>query len=110
MKEPKVPRYNQHISQLCLRRKITAWSENEAFASAMSFMPSHAAIEQIAMNGTQTKAAFCAQISTIFPPLPATRVGSPWKASQIGIVTLLFLGVLLVLAYALKKEYWKDVH
>jgi ubiquinol-cytochrome c reductase cytochrome c1 subunit len=32
------------------------------------------------------------------------------KRSQIGIVTLLFLGVLLVLAYALKKEYWKDVH
>ncbi len=29
---------------------------------------------------------------------------------QIGIYVLLFLGVLFVLAYALKKEYWKDVH
>ena len=29
---------------------------------------------------------------------------------QIGMMTLIFLGVLLVFAYALKKEYWKDVH
>lgn len=29
---------------------------------------------------------------------------------QIGIITLLFLGVMLVFAYALKKEFWKDVH
>ena len=29
---------------------------------------------------------------------------------RIGIYVLLFLGVLFVLAYALKKEYWKDVH
>jgi len=29
---------------------------------------------------------------------------------QIGILTLLFLGVLFVFAYLLKKEYWKDVH
>jgi len=30
--------------------------------------------------------------------------------SQLGIYVLMFLGVLFVLAYALKKEYWKDVH
>ena len=42
MNEPKVPRYSQHISQLCLRLKITAWSANEALASAMSFMPNQA--------------------------------------------------------------------
>jgi ubiquinol-cytochrome c reductase cytochrome c1 subunit len=29
---------------------------------------------------------------------------------RVGIVVLFFLGILLVLAYALKKEYWKDVH
>jgi ubiquinol-cytochrome c reductase cytochrome c1 subunit len=32
------------------------------------------------------------------------------KRVQIGILTLLFLAVLFVFAYALKKEYWKDVH
>jgi ubiquinol-cytochrome c reductase cytochrome c1 subunit len=29
---------------------------------------------------------------------------------DLGIVVLIFLGVLFVLAYLLKKEYWKDVH
>jgi ubiquinol-cytochrome c reductase cytochrome c1 subunit len=39
-------------------------------------------------------------------------VGEPAKQFRIelGIYVLMFLGVLLVLAYALKKEYWKDVH
>ena len=38
--------------------------------------------------------------------------GEPARAqrSRTGILVLIFLGVLLVLAYALKKEYWKDVH
>ncbi len=29
---------------------------------------------------------------------------------QLGLYVLMFLGVLFVLAYALKKEYWKDIH
>jgi len=39
-------------------------------------------------------------------------MGEPARASrvQLGILTLLFLGVLFVLTYFLKKEYWKDVH
>lgn len=39
-------------------------------------------------------------------------MGEPARASrvQLGILVLLFLGVLFVFAYALKKEYWKDVH
>ncbi len=39
-------------------------------------------------------------------------VGEPiqLKRTKIGIWVLLFLAVLFVFAYALKKEYWKDVH
>lgn len=39
-------------------------------------------------------------------------VGEPSKLARarIGLVVLLFLGVLFVLAYWLKREYWKDVH
>jgi ubiquinol-cytochrome c reductase cytochrome c1 subunit len=39
-------------------------------------------------------------------------VGEPAKQfrTQLGIYALMFLGVLFALAYALKKEYWKDVH
>lgn len=36
-------------------------------------------------------------------PVAATRKSLGW-------VVLLFLGVLFVLAYALKREFWKDVH
>jgi ubiquinol-cytochrome c reductase cytochrome c1 subunit len=39
-------------------------------------------------------------------------VGEPSRQSRVelGIYVLLFLGVLFVFAYLLKKEYWKDVH
>jgi ubiquinol-cytochrome c reductase cytochrome c1 subunit len=39
-------------------------------------------------------------------------VAEPSRQSRInlGIYVLLFLGVLFVLAYLLKKEFWKDVH
>jgi ubiquinol-cytochrome c reductase cytochrome c1 subunit len=39
-------------------------------------------------------------------------MGEPGKLSRmkLGIVVLLFLGLFFVVAYALKKEYWKDVH
>jgi ubiquinol-cytochrome c reductase cytochrome c1 subunit len=39
-------------------------------------------------------------------------MAEPAKRARIemGIYVLLFLGVLFVLTYALKKEYWKDVH
>ena len=29
---------------------------------------------------------------------------------SLGLVVLLYLGVLFVFAYSLKREYWKDVH
>ena len=39
-------------------------------------------------------------------------MGEPAKNKRIslGIVVLLYLGVLFVFAYWLKREYWKDVH
>ncbi len=39
-------------------------------------------------------------------------MGEPVKQfrTQLGIYVLMFLGLLFVLAYALKKEFWKDVH
>jgi ubiquinol-cytochrome c reductase cytochrome c1 subunit len=32
------------------------------------------------------------------------------QRNQLGWFVLLFLGVLLVLTYKLKKAYWKDIH
>jgi ubiquinol-cytochrome c reductase cytochrome c1 subunit len=41
-----------------------------------------------------------------------TYAGEPMRLERqrLGIYVLLFLAVLFVLAYALKKEFWKDVH
>lgn len=41
-----------------------------------------------------------------------TYAGEPFKLERerIGRYVLLFLGFLFILAYLLKKEYWKDVH
>jgi len=39
-------------------------------------------------------------------------MGEPVRNSRksLGMLVLLALGLLFVLTYALKKEYWKDVH
>lgn len=39
-------------------------------------------------------------------------MGEPIKATRmkLGILVLLFLGVFFVVAYLLKKEFWKDIH
>ena len=39
-------------------------------------------------------------------------MGEPAQQSrrQLGLYVLIFLGVLFGFAYALKKEFWKDVH
>jgi len=41
-----------------------------------------------------------------------TYVGEPSKLErrQLGLYVLLFLGLLFILAYFLKREFWKDVH
>jgi ubiquinol-cytochrome c reductase cytochrome c1 subunit len=41
-----------------------------------------------------------------------TYAGEPMKLERqrLGVYVLLFLGLFFVLAYLLKKEYWKDVH
>lgn len=41
-----------------------------------------------------------------------TYVGEPYKLERqrLGLYVLLFLGLMFILAYLLKKEYWKDIH
>jgi len=41
-----------------------------------------------------------------------TYVGEPYKleSRRLGVYVLLFLGVLFILAFYLKREFWKDVH
>lgn len=64
----------------------------------------------LAMPGTMTPAQYDATVADLVNYL--VFMGEPARGHrvQIGILTLLFLAVLFVFAYALKKEYWKDVH
>jgi ubiquinol-cytochrome c reductase cytochrome c1 subunit len=64
----------------------------------------------LAQAGSMTLKQYDAAIADLVNYL--VYMGEPARNSrvQIGMMTLLFLGVLLVFAYVLKKEYWKDVH
>ena len=61
-------------------------------------------------RGTQSTVQYDATVRDLVNFL--VYMGEPAAQSRklIGIVVLLALGVLFVLAYALKKEYWKDIH
>ena len=60
--------------------------------------------------GTMTPAEYDRLVADLVNFL--AYMGEPARQTRerLGIYVLLFLGVLFVLAYALKKEYWKDVH
>jgi ubiquinol-cytochrome c reductase cytochrome c1 subunit len=60
--------------------------------------------------GTMTRAQYEAFVGDLVNYLD--YMGEPIRNKRIhlGIVVLLFLGVLFVFAYALKREYWKDLH
>ncbi len=60
--------------------------------------------------GTMTAEAYDEMVRDLTNFL--TYAGEPMKLERqrLGIYVLLFLGLFFILAYALKKEYWKDVH
>ncbi|MBI2308620.1 MAG: cytochrome c1 [Rhodocyclales bacterium] len=64
---------------------------------------------ELAVPGTLSPKEYDQAISDLVGFL--VWMGEPMQEQrkQLGIIVLLFLGVLFVLAYALKKNYWKDV-
>lgn len=60
--------------------------------------------------GTMTQAQYDAMVADLVNYLVYMGEPSKLQRTQLGIYVLLFLAVFLVLAVALKKEYWKDVH
>lgn len=61
-------------------------------------------------QGSMTPSEYDAMVSDLVNFL--VYMGEPAKTArmQLGIIVLLMLGVLFVLAYYLKKEYWRDIH
>lgn len=63
-----------------------------------------------AVGGSMSAAEYDAAVRDLTAFL--AYAGEPMKLERqtLGIYVLLFLGLFFILAYALKKEYWKDVH
>jgi len=81
--------------------------------SSLEALPKeHYAVLQIGPGeaGSMTRAQYDAFVTDLVnymdymaEPVRNTRI-------RLGIVVLLFLGVLFIFAYALKRDYWKDLH
>jgi ubiquinol-cytochrome c reductase cytochrome c1 subunit len=64
----------------------------------------------LATPGTMTPKEYDHAIADLVNYLVYMGEPAQTKRAQIGIVTLLFLGVAFVVTYLVKREYWKDVH
>jgi ubiquinol-cytochrome c reductase cytochrome c1 subunit len=60
--------------------------------------------------GTLTTAEYDRAVADLVNYMDYMAEPNKVKRGRLGIVVLLFLGVLFVLAYWLKREYWKDLH
>jgi ubiquinol-cytochrome c reductase cytochrome c1 subunit len=60
--------------------------------------------------GRMTPAEYDAAVADLVNYLVFMAEPAQVQRKQLGIVVLLFLGLLFVLTYYLKKEFWKDVH
>jgi ubiquinol-cytochrome c reductase cytochrome c1 subunit len=60
--------------------------------------------------GTMTPAEYDRMVADLVNFLSYMSEPVKHYRQQLGIYVLMFLGVLFVFAYALKKEFWKDVH
>ncbi len=71
----------------------------------------HGKLVKMDLNqGQQSAAEFESSVRDLVAFL--SYIGEPrqLERKQLGIWVLIFLSLLFVVAYAMKKEYWKDVH
>lgn len=64
----------------------------------------------LAKPGTMSPAEYDAMVADLVNYLAFMAEPAKAKRLQLGVVVLLFLAFFFVVALALKKEYWKDVH
>jgi len=69
-------------------------------------------VETLAVDtpGAMTPTQYRAMVADLVNYLDYMSEPNKNKRISIGIIVLLYLGVLFVFAYWLKREYWKDVH
>ncbi len=69
-------------------------------------------VETLAVDdaGTMTQAQYKAMVADLVNYLDYMSEPSKNRRINLGIVVLLYLGVLFAFAFWMKREYWKDVH
>jgi ubiquinol-cytochrome c reductase cytochrome c1 subunit len=69
-------------------------------------------VETLAVDspGALTPAQYKAMVADLVNYMDYMAEPGKVRRGQIGLIVLLFLGVLFVFAYWLKREYWKDIH
>jgi ubiquinol-cytochrome c reductase cytochrome c1 subunit len=69
-------------------------------------------VREVALGvpGTMTRAEYETFVADIVNYMDYMAEPVRNKRVHLGLIVLLFLGVLFVFAYALKREYWKDLH
>jgi ubiquinol-cytochrome c reductase cytochrome c1 subunit len=88
------------------------WSLQGEMAPIMKKEGEHEVIERLELvkPGSVTLAEYDAMVGDLVNYL--TWMGEPaqLQRKQIGLIVLAFLAVFFVVAYYLKKEFWKDIH
>ena len=106
-----VPRGSYVVLRGQVRTMTTAYSQLYfGLAGAIGHGEAHEMVWTQLTPGTQSTVEFDTTVTDLVNFL--VYVGEPSAANRrrIGIIMLFALGVLFIFAYALKKEYWKDVH
>ena len=88
------------------------WSLQGEMAPVMKKEGEHEVIErlQLVKPGSVTLAEYDAMVGDLVNYLVWMGEPAQMKRKQVGLIVLAFLAIFFVVAYYLKKEYWKDIH
>jgi ubiquinol-cytochrome c reductase cytochrome c1 subunit len=88
------------------------WSLQGEMAPVMKKEGEHEVIERLELvkPGSVTLAEYDAMVGDLVNYLVWMGEPAQLKRKQIGLIVLAFLAIFFVVAYYLKKEYWKDIH
>lgn len=88
------------------------WSLQGEMVPVMKKEGEHEVIErlELAKPGSMTLAEYDAMVGDLVNYLVWMGEPAQVQRKQLGLIVLAFLAIFFVVAYYLKKEYWKDVH
>lgn len=88
------------------------WSLQGEMVPVMKKHGEHEVVERLvlAKPGSVTLAEYDSMVGDLVNYLVWMGEPAQVQRKQLGVIVLIFLGIFFVVAYYLKKEFWKDVH